>query len=66
MKKPDETQSIINELLKSDLNANQAHFIKGIKKYYKHFGTLTEKQNSCLKSIYNTVYQKSELSNLLR
>lgn len=66
MKKTDEVQSMVTELLKSDLSPNQSRFIKGLKKYYKHFGTLSEKQNSCLISIYDQAFQKAELNNLIQ
>jgi hypothetical protein len=57
MKTTDEIITMLQELSQIDLNGSQAHFITGLKKWYKKTGKLSEKQYSCLKSIHEAAFQ---------
>lgn len=61
MKAQSEIPGMLKELSKCDLNASQAHFIHGLRKYYKWKGELSIKQAQVLKSIYEQCFTRVEL-----
>lgn len=54
---------MLKELSEADLNPSQAQFIKGLNKWFRKTGQLSEKQQNCLKSIHSQVSKSNIVIN---
>lgn len=60
MNQQSDIKDMLRELSQANLTQSQASFLKGLKRWYKWKGELSEKQFYCLASMYEQYYTRSE------